>query len=768
FDSTLAIGSYNGTNVQQYYAIFNEGTENACNLYYTDPETDVFVDMLGEGLYEWVYVAGEGTYDDMRNANVKGKIALVKLSSELDMVQQMLNAQRTGAIAILFSDADYRMIRTTNCKIVNPLPYAGMALIDAEALFSIGSGTVRIAKNQLCYNLMSAFSSWGTTNTLTLKPELVAVGGNVYSSLVSANHYGSVAQYYPHDYGYLSGSSMASPAATAYVARLRQALAQRYPDLNSRELASIVAQTLMSTANILSDINGKLYSPRYQGAGAINYEAALAADEYLSVTGSKKPKIELGEDPGKTGEYFLHFNINNMAAEAQTYVLSLDVLTDSICSDGKTVSLLSYALNDYVTSVAVNNGLYDASTKSIVVDGGQSATVAIKLALGDESKSYLNQFTYGTYVEGFIRLLNGEQELSLPYLAFYGDWEEAPLMDKTIYEEGDGYVFESMLIGKYNGGLSSAALGQYLYVVPEGYEQIDFDERLISIGSKTGGFNSISSIYVGLMRHADNLEFYIMDSVTGEIYEYNSLEQIGRASYIESSGEMYPVIQGLSYGSSLPNNAEINIVIRASLDQMNDTVNVNDTTSFRIVVDSEAPRFYTDSVGIYQENGRTYLSVNIIDNNMVTSLWLYTYSEDGYQEEIGAPLPVYPWQFVPKEKNTLVYDITSYVKDFDSNILGMIIEDAAMNRASYSLTVHADFESSENGSQDEIVYAQELTYDKTANIASGYSTDLGIKTFPENASYKLSVVPVRGYTGSAIIDEERQLVVARDPGYVRV
>ena len=31
-------------------------------------------------------------------------------------------------------------------------------------------------------------------------------------------------------------------------------------------------------------------------------------------------------------------------------------------------------------------------------------------------------------------------------------------------------------------------------------------------------------------------------------------------------------------------------------------------------------------------------------------------------------------------------------KDFDSNILGMIIEDAAMNRASYSLTVHADFE----------------------------------------------------------------------------
>ena len=767
FDSTLAIGSYNGTNVNQYYAHFNEGTENSCNLYYTDPETGAFIDTLGEGTYTWVYVDGDGTYEDMKVADVKGKIVLVKRNDRLDAVQQMLNAQRLGAIAILFSDADYRMVCTTECKILNPLPYAAMALVDAERLFSLGGGTVRIAKNQIRHNLMSAFSSWGTTNTLTLKPEVVAVGGNVYSSLISANHYGSVAGYYPHDYGYLSGSSMAAPAATAYVARLRQAFEQRYPDLSDRELSALVSQMIMSTAKPLTDLNDTLYSPRYQGAGAIDYEGALTADEYLSVTGSKKPKIELGEDPDKTGEYFLHFNINNLSVDAQTYVLSMNVLTDSLCADGKTVSLIAHTLHDYTASVAVSNGVYDATTNSVIVEGESSATIAIKLTLGNDSKAYLDQFDNGTYVEGFVRLQNGASELSLPYLAFYGDWEEAPLMDKTIYEDEEGYVFESMIIGTYNGGLSSAALGQYLYVVPEGYEEIGFDERLISIGSATGGFNAISSLYVGLMRHADSLEFYIMDAATGEIYEYNSLEQIGRASYIESSGQMYPVIQGLNYGSGLPNNTELNIVIRAGLDNMGNTVNDNDTTSFRIVVDSEIPRFYTDSVGIYQENGRTYLSVNVIDNNMVTSLWLYTYTADGYQEALGEPLPVYPWEFKPKEKNTLVYDITDYAEKFNSNVIGFIIEDAAMNRASYSLTVHADFEKDEEPT-DEVVYAKELTYDKTVNVASGYSVDLGIKTVPANASYKLTVVPVRGYTGSAIVDEERQLVVARNPGYVRI
>jgi len=767
FDSTLAIGSYNGTNIDQYYALVNEGTASECKVYYTDPETQVFIDEIGAGKYDWVYVEGNGTYEDMAAAKVSGKIALVRMNDTVDAVQQMLNAQRNGAIAILFADATYLMVRTVSCKIVDPLPYAGLSLIDAEKLFTLGSGSIRFSDDQICYNLMSAFSSWGSTNTLNIKPEVVAVGGNVYSSLVSASIYGSLAGYYPCDYGYLSGSSMASPAATAYVAKLRQAFAERYPELNSRELTSLVSHIVMSTADTLSDLNGVLYSPRYQGAGAINYEAALTADEYLSVTGSKKPKIELGEDEKKTGVYFLNFNINNIGDESQTYALDLSVLTDSLCADGKTISLVSHELEGYGIEVSVSGGIYNRAESSITVAAGTKASVALRLTLTEENKEYLNQFMYGTYVEGFVRVVGEDLEHSVPFLAFYGDWEEAPLMDSTIYDDEEGYIFESMIIGTYNGGWNSAVLGAYPYVVPEGYEPIGYDERLLSIGSQTGGFYSISSLYVGLMRHADHVEFYIMDSATGEIYEYTSVEQLGRASYIESAGQMYPVIQGLSYGSDLPNNTEITITIRAALDNMGDTKNVCDTNSFRLVVDSEIPRFYTDSVGVYQKNGRTYLSVNVIDNNMVTSLWLYTYTPDGYQQAIGAPLPVYPDEFKPKEKNTLVYDITDYAAGFDSNVLGIIIEDAAMNRASYSLTVHADFEKEEE-EEKPVVYATELTYNKTANVASNYSTDLGIKTIPANASYKLSVIPTKGYTGSAVIDEERQLVIARDPGYVRI
>ena len=55
----------------------------------------------------------------------------------------------------------------------------------------------------------SSFSSWGTTENLDLKPELMTPGGNIYSTL---NH---------SSYGMMSGTSMAAPSAAGGAANRR-------------------------------------------------------------------------------------------------------------------------------------------------------------------------------------------------------------------------------------------------------------------------------------------------------------------------------------------------------------------------------------------------------------------------------------------------------------------------------------------------------------------------------------------------------------------
>ena len=52
-------------------------------------------------------------------------------------------------------------------------------------------------------------------------------------------------------------------------------------------------------------------------------------------------------------------------------------------------------------------------------------------------------FKNGMYVEGYVKLtstLTDGINLNIPFLAFYGDWTQAPMFDKTFYEvEADKY-----------------------------------------------------------------------------------------------------------------------------------------------------------------------------------------------------------------------------------------------------------------------------------------------------------------------------------------
>ena len=813
YDSTLAVASYDGSNIDHYYGVVNENSNNTFKIQVTDPVDSTFMKSavnskgLNQGTYEIVYVGGEGNYSDFVKAGAEGKIAVVttrkitETSALYQWVQgrqfaadQMANAIRAGAKAILYADRDYRTYRTIECNLdaTIALPFGAISRLDAEQLIAIGGkATIRFSDELIAHDLMSAFSSWGPTNTLNIKPEIVGVGGNVYSSISSPG-----LKHNSTGYGVMSGTSMAAPQITGYSTLLKTQLREKYPEKTDKELSTLVNQLLMSTATPLSDISGNIYSPRYQGAGAANYEAASKMQAYLSVTGQTKPKIELGEDEKRSGVYFLNFNLTNIGGSELKYKLATDVMTDSLALDGKTVSLVPHMFDNYAQSVTVSNATY--LNNVITVAPNSTASVAITVRLTDAQKKYIDEsFKYGSYVEGFVKLIGANDsvvDMSIPFLAFYGDWEKSALLDTTVFDKEDAYLYASRLVGTYYGGYFSALLGQYQYKVPENFsfvteengqyvksdkvttfKDIQYDPNRLAIGSKTGGFDAISYIYFGLLRNADSVEVFITDVDTGIQYAYTKLDQLGRASFVESSGGMMPVSLYAGYGRSLPNNAKIKLSIRATYNNIGDTINVNDQTDFYITVDSEAPSLYRSSLGLVEQNGRTYLSIDVFDNHYLSSVGIYGTTPDGVRSLLGDPLPVDMSTWKPNQINTLVYDVTDYIKDF-TGTFSVLLEDSAMNAVSFALASLTKPTNPDDGKGEEDVFATKIEFNSEMNLASTYSTDLGIVTYPANAKYSLSVVPVsemtpaeqEKYAGTAYIDEANLLVVAQKAGYVKI
>ena len=83
---------------------------------------------------------------------------------------------------------------------------------------------------------------------------------------------------------------MASPYVAGILALVKQSIPANYPSLTDEEIYNAVYQRVMSTADILTDLNGNYYPVRQQGAGLINAVSAIESEAYIYVQNSSKPK----------------------------------------------------------------------------------------------------------------------------------------------------------------------------------------------------------------------------------------------------------------------------------------------------------------------------------------------------------------------------------------------------------------------------------------------------------------------------------------------
>ena len=187
------------------------------------------------------------------------------------------------------------------------------------------------------YKTISEFSSWGVPGDLTLKPEIAAPGGNIYS-LNGLHNSTSGMQGGHQDYELMSGTSMAAPQIAGIGALVKQYIESKglsCSDLTDRALAQSI---MMSTAEpVVNNENDAYYPVIQQGAGMVNAAAATSADSYIKMQADAtaswadgKVKAELGDEPARTGSYDFSFTVNNLDGRTHAYALSAELFTQAL------------------------------------------------------------------------------------------------------------------------------------------------------------------------------------------------------------------------------------------------------------------------------------------------------------------------------------------------------------------------------------------------------------------------------------------------------
>ena len=278
---------------------------------------------------------GSSFYVKANGGARNGAVATLVANNAAGVINMNLTGYEFTAPAVSIMQNDgFLMMALAEQKELNGVVYY-------EGTITIPEGVSNTPKSE--FQQMSDFSSWGGNGALTMKPEVTAPGGNIWS--VWGSNKGSSAPTTAHDrYEMMSGTSMASPQVAGVNAVLKQyiresGLAEKFPELTERAIAQSL---LMSTAMPLREAaTGNYWSIMKQGAGLVDVNAAITARSLIQIVGlpgsapasaydaiaDGKVKVELGEVDSGFGTSFA---VTNFTDEPMSLYLNGDFFTQWI------------------------------------------------------------------------------------------------------------------------------------------------------------------------------------------------------------------------------------------------------------------------------------------------------------------------------------------------------------------------------------------------------------------------------------------------------
>ncbi|EIW00114.1 S8 family serine peptidase [Thermoanaerobacter siderophilus] len=473
-----------------------------------------------KGEYEVVY-CGLGRPEDFQGKDVVGKVALISRGS-ITFNAKTINAQNAGAVAaVIFNNTtgtiSMALGEGTKIPSVSILRDAGLAI---KALLDQGQKvTVKfdgaIGTNKLGVppgDNVTDFSSWGVTPSFDFKPEIMAPGGGIYSTLNKDS------------YGLMSGTSMSSPHVAGAMALIAEALKDKVSKgeltfKDGRDFVEMAKIMAMNTAKVIIDTNdnaalytGKIlrspkpYSPRQQGAGMIQIDKAIKTP--VTITDANgKAGIALGSI-GNSATFTL--TLKNHSNSDVTYTLKDEygVLTDYVLWG------FNFAETTTLTGATVK---FDKDTVTVPANG--QATVNVTLIIPQNAPQNI-------FAEGFLSFIPEDSnlpKLSVPYTAFYGSWDEPRIIDSPLWEDDTYYGLT---------GMAGVITNELYFLGNLGSETPDPSTIAIS-PNNDGVFDYVQPV-LSFLRNARGLKVSVVDS-NGNVIREISQEEYLRKNVAETS-----------------------------------------------------------------------------------------------------------------------------------------------------------------------------------------------------------------------------------------
>ena len=770
--------------------------------------------------FQYVTIPGIGRSSDYLETGdyYHDKIVLVKRGTTMFEDKVRVALVEKGAAGIII----YNNVSGTISMSVGK-DYGAVCSIsqdEGEKLAEAGTGILHISREQVAGPFMSDFSSWGPTSDLKIKPEITAHGGEIYSAVPGQR------------YDRMSGTSMAAPNQAGATALIRQYVkfgtnadgSKIFGDLSATDVTVRVNQLMMSTADIVYNKNGLAYSVRKQGAGLMNLLSATTTASYVTtyekgedgaLQPMEKPKLELGDDKSKSGVYEMTFDINNVSKNSVSYDIGSIVMTEGVSvtytsHSDTTVTQDGYLFEDALFEITRvgDDGARNGSL--VTVPAGGTAKVSVKITLTDSDKKYLDaSFENGMYVEGFITLKaqsGTSVNLSVPLLAFYGDWTQAPIFDEEYYDTNKdeldkGLDEEDKLMAdafatRVIGGLYSdyiSVMGSYYFSQDPRATQIAADKNKIAISNQEGEnystINKLSYVYAGLLRNCREIDIVITEDATGRVIytheDYNQTKSYSSGSTIYASPIKFDDFSALEH--NLKNNTKYTVTVSAYIDygKKEEQKNKRSTFTFPLYVDFEAPVvtdvIYRTEYDRVTKETKLFADINIYDNHYAMGALIgqttladdpdYIFSLNSFGKYVT---PVYS-SF--NSTSTISVELTDYVSQlknsyglrFDAdgepqvvgNTNSFIITcyDYAMNNATYEITLPDEIVSmyfEKNGEQvDEIKLSPNETLDLTTVVKvypqESWMQTLDFSSDNDEVASVINQTVIAKQSGSAII-----------------
>jgi minor extracellular serine protease Vpr len=327
-----------------------------------------------------------GFYNKAYNAQTAGAIAVVLYNNQPGTVNPTVAGSPAVTIPVVMASAvDGNEIDTR------------LAAGPVSLTWGAGSSVVANATG----NLISSFSAYGLSPDLTLKPDIGAPGGNIWST-------------YPLElrgYASLSGTSMSSPHVAGAVALLLEAK----PGTKAADVRAMLQNTADPKVWSLSPGLGFLDNVHRQGAGMLDIDDAIT-----STVGVTPGKLSLGES--EAGPAVRTLTIRNTGAAPATFNLSaVDAITTNraISNTGTSTAPgpVPFVFNFGTSAVSF-------SQSSVSVPAGGAASVQVTIA---PDAALADGTVYGGYV--VMTPVAGGAPYRVPFAGYKGDYQAIQPLD---------------------------------------------------------------------------------------------------------------------------------------------------------------------------------------------------------------------------------------------------------------------------------------------------------------------------------------------------